>query len=187
MESPRTALWWTRRRDIVKHSLARCLMTRAKGLFLGWHPAEAVEHRRQQGFSAGCHRVCPLGGCGDMMASSMAWDGARRLGEAQSSSAARDDDAVSSSTALAVFSGSASSSTGWRRLFLLGVVKCRRDTCLTTQCGRARFFVASFALGFPLRLVRLGGACPLSRPVLVPLRWPIGAPRPLGKEPSAEW
>src|SRR6266571_6852925 len=82
------------------------------------------------------------------MSSSTAWEGARRLGEAKCPSTAHDDDGVSSSTALAVFSARASSSMGWRRLFLLGVVTHRRDTCLTTQCGRARFFVAYYALGF---------------------------------------
>ena len=72
----------------------------------------------------------------------MAWDGARRLGEAQSPSTARYDDGVSSSMALAVGSGRASSRMGWRRLSLLWVVKGRRVACLATRCRRARFFLA---------------------------------------------
>jgi len=83
----------------------------------------------------------PSGGFCDTPSSSIAWDGARRLGAAKSPSTARDDDGVSSSIALAVFSGRESSSSSWRRLFLLCVVTCRREVCLTMQCRRTRFFV----------------------------------------------
>ena len=76
------------------------------------------------------------------MSSSMAWARARRLGEAKPTSTARYDDDMSSSVALTVFSGRASSRMGWRRLFLLCVVKGRPQACLTTRCRRARFFVA---------------------------------------------
>lgn len=140
--------WWTRRQEVVKYSLTRCLMTLAKGLCLGWHPAEAVEHHRQTVFSGSVPSSIPSGGCGDTMSSDMAWGGYSMAGSSHMPLAARDDDGVPSSTALAVFSARASSRMGWRRLCLPGVVKHRRDTCLTTQCGRARFFVAYYALSF---------------------------------------
>ena len=101
-----------------------------------------------RGFLARCHRASSLDGLCDTMSSSMAEEGARRLGAAKDPSPAVLDDTLSSSTALAVFSGSASSSIGWRRLFLLGVVKRRCTACLTTRCRRARFFVTYYALGF---------------------------------------
>src|SRR5437016_6204125 len=94
---------------------------------LKWVPLSSTLDSRY--FLAGYHRASPMGGFCDTTSSSLAWDGARRLGEATSPSTTRYDDGVSSSTALAVFSGRASSSMGWKRLFLLWVVKGRRAVC----------------------------------------------------------
>lgn len=101
-----------------------------------------------RGFLTGCHRASSLEDFGDTMSSSMTEDGARRLGAATYPSTACNDDGMSSSTTLVVFAGSVSSSMGWRRLFLLKVVKRRCTACWTTRYRRARFFVTSYALGF---------------------------------------
>src|SRR2546422_958413 len=117
-------------------------MTLAKALCPGWHAEKAVEHLRQHVFAGSVPLSIPSGGLWrhSVVEHGMGWS--RRLRGAKSPSTARDDDGVSSSTALAVFAGRGSSSMGWRRLSLLCVVQYRREACLTTRCRRARFFVA---------------------------------------------
>src|SRR6266850_6720870 len=96
----------------------------------------------------GCQRASLLGGFGDTPSSSMPGEGDRGLGAVQPSSTALNDDGMSSSTALAGFSGSASSSTAHKLLCLRCAVKHSRRTRLTTGCRQACFVVAYCALGF---------------------------------------
>jgi hypothetical protein len=146
-----------RRRAVVKHCLGQLLTTRAMALSLDGTIRMASSTPDSGCFLAGDHRAPSLAGLCDTM---------------------------SSSTALTVFSDSASSSMGWRRFFLLGVVKRRGKACLTTRCRRARFFVTYDALGF--------SPAPLA-PNAFALRfaWPSGdttppTPRP-GEAPTPRW
>ena len=74
-----------------------------------------------------------MGGFCDTTSSSMPWDSARLLGEAKSPSISRYDNRVSSSTALAVFSGSTSSSIGLKTAF----PPLRRQTPSSSVCDDA--------------------------------------------------
>src|SRR5262245_6376013 len=76
------------------------------------------------------------------MAPSKAGEEARRLGAATSPSPGHNNDSVSSSTALAGFSGRVSSRVGERKPYRLWVVKCHCDPWFHDAATSARFFVA---------------------------------------------
>jgi hypothetical protein len=108
---------------VVKHHQGQLLTTRAMGLALEVSLRMSPNAPNNRGFLTGGYRAPSLDDLGDTITSSRARNRAQRLRAATYPSTACNDDGVSSSTALAVFAGRASSSMGWRRLFLLRVVK----------------------------------------------------------------
>ncbi len=117
-------------------------MTLVRALYRVVHPEEVVEHLRQQAFSGRAPSSIAYGGILRHDVVEYGMGGCSAAGRSTVPSTAHYDDEVSSSTALAMFSGSKSSSLGERRLCRLWVVKQRGGAYMTTRGRRVHFFFA---------------------------------------------